>query len=155
MSTYDYPPDLTPNRPPVSPTVAEDVVFRRAAMLKRMVIVLVVLLAVISLATATFTIVSVRFAQQDNTELLKDAEDAAVAAQRGTTRIEDCTTPGRKCFEDGQARGAELVGSINKAVILAAACASSLAPSRLEQEALIKATTACVVERLAEVKKAR
>lgn len=48
---------------------------------------------------------------------------AAAAAARAVDRIEDCTTPGRQCFEDQVARTGEAVAGINEgtlAVIVAA-----------------------------------
>lgn len=50
--------------------------------------------------------------------------DATAAdAARAAARIEDCTTPGRKCFEDGQKRLGRTVGTINRYAIAAAYCA--------------------------------
>lgn len=47
------------------------------------------------------------------------ADDAASAA----ARIEECTTPGRGCFEDAQRRLGRTVGTINRYALAAAACA--------------------------------
>ena len=39
-------------------------------------------------------------------------------------RVNDCTTPGRRCFEQGQKRTASAVGDINLVTIYAASCGS-------------------------------
>lgn len=63
------------------------------------------------------------------------AEDAANAAER----IEDCTTPGRECFEDGQQRLRGTVASINDYALAAAYCADQPnAQTIIELEACIR-----------------
>jgi hypothetical protein len=39
-------------------------------------------------------------------------------------RVNNCTTPGRKCFDDGQRRTANAVGDITQASIYASYCAA-------------------------------
>lgn len=81
-------------------------------------------LAIYDLADAT------RQTQLTNAERAKidrarDEATAATAADaaRAAARIEDCTTPGRKCFEDQVSRTGDAVAGINQgtlAVIVAA-----------------------------------
>src|SRR5687768_2982983 len=56
---------------------------------------------------------------------IRDARTAATAADaaRAAKRIEECTTPGRDCFEDGQRRLRGTVASINDYALAAAYCA--------------------------------
>lgn len=65
---------------------------------------------------------SVERAERDRARDERTAATAADAA-RAASRIEDCTTPGRKCFEDGQQRLGRTVGTINRYAIAAAYCA--------------------------------
>lgn len=55
----------------------------------------------------------------------RDERTAATAgdAARAAERIEDCTTPGRRCFEESQERLGRTVGTINRYALAAAACA--------------------------------
>ena len=56
--------------------------------------------------------------------------------------IKSCTTPGKKCFDEGQKRTGEAVASINKVAVYAAACADK---PRKQSVAEIEA---CVRKRL-------
>jgi uncharacterized membrane-anchored protein YhcB (DUF1043 family) len=81
-------------------------------------------LAIYDLAAAVrqTQIVNVERSEADRT---RDEQTAAAAASaaRAVDRIEDCTTPGRQCFEDQAARTGAAVAGINEgtlAVIVAA-----------------------------------
>lgn len=74
------------------------------------------------LAALLFQVINNR---ADDQQLLKIAEEAV--AQRDllleqTARIIDCTEPGGECFEEGQERTAEAVGSINTVTGLSIVC---------------------------------
>lgn len=85
---------------------------------------------VTAVVVGVYLIDAVRDTQVTNTEKAKsdrarDERTAATAADaaRAAERIEDCTTPGRECFDDGQRRLARTVGSINDNAVAAAYCA--------------------------------
>ena len=76
------------------------------------------------LAVTTYELVdAVRDTQVVNTQRSVDTKTAAENAARSAERIEDCTTPGRKCFDDAQKRLGRTVGTINRYALAAAACA--------------------------------
>lgn len=105
--------------------------------------------ATVAVVTGVYLIDAVRTTQLDNTERGKldrarDERTAATAADaaRAAGRIEDCTTPGRKCFEDGQRRLGRTVGTINRYAIAAAYCADRTGTQTIpELEQCIEAIT--------------
>lgn len=77
----------------------------------------VLLVLLIALLIRTWTLADeIRETQRVNTGTLTTSEETL-------DRINDCTTPGRKCYDKGQKRTAEAVGDINRVIVLAAACA--------------------------------
>lgn len=92
------------------------------------VALLVVLLVAAILTTATQTN-AIRSTQQNSRDAL--------------TAIQDCTTPGKDCFERGQKSTAKAVATINKVAVYAAACADRPRQQSVEQ------ISACVFARLA------
>lgn len=91
----------------------------------------VLIVGAVFLVITTFKLVdAVRDTQVTNTQRAeadreRDQRTAATAADaaRAAARIEDCTTPGRKCFEDQVSRTSDAVAGINQgtlAVIVAA-----------------------------------
>lgn len=95
----------------------------------------IVLFLIVAILTSATKSTEIRDTQQQNSPLIKNT--AATLA-----RIQNCTTPGRPCYERGQRQLARAVGDINRVVVLAAACASGDG-SRTETE-----IQACIVERL-------
>lgn len=95
-----------------------------------MALVLAVLYVVLAAAQTTHAI---RDTQVNNRTLL--------------ATIQDCTQPTGDCYRRGQQQTASAVSSINRVVILAAACASGL-PGGLTVEARQNAIQACVIDRL-------
>lgn len=91
----------------------------------------VFIVGAVFLGVTTFQLVGevretqVQNVQRANSDRDRDERTAATAADaaRAAARIEDCTTPGRKCFEDGQQRLGRTVGTINRYAIAAAYCA--------------------------------
>ena len=75
---------------------------------------------------------AIREAQQNNQQVL--------------ATIHDCTQPGGKCYQRGEARTAGAVADINRVVILASACAVGRRGTEPQIEAQIQA---CVIQRLA------
>lgn len=109
----------------------------------------VLVVGVLGLVVTTYGLVdAVRDTQVNNTQRaekdrIRDQQtaDAAEAAARAVDRIEDCTTPGRECFDDSQRRTGEAVAGINQgtlAVIVAAL--SCQAEGITEQRALARCT---------------
>jgi hypothetical protein len=86
--------------------------------------------AVVAVVTGVYLIDAVRDTQVSNTkraetDRARDEQTAATAeaAARAAQRIEDCTTPGRECFQASQERLGRTVGTINRYAIAAAYCA--------------------------------
>jgi len=84
------------------------------------IVAVVVAFSVAALAAAAFVsafkATEIRDAQLSNTKTLRNTE-------RTLDLIEDCTTPGRDCYDRGQKRTADAVANINKVAVYAAACA--------------------------------
>jgi hypothetical protein len=104
----------------------------RADLVTRLFI-LVVLVSVVS-GVALMTVLSVQSAHRgrENHQLLQT--------------VQSCTTPGQPCFHEAQKRTAGAVASINRVVILAAACAVGRTGTVAEIQTAIQA---CVIDRLA------
>ena len=60
--------------------------------------------------------------------------------------IIDCVQPTGKCYQDGQARTAKAIGSINEVSVLAAACAPNYVNLPLPQR--VAAIEACIKRRV-------
>ena len=95
------------------------------------------LLLVFAIVTSATKSTEIRDQQQENSPLIENT-DATLE------RIQNCTTPGRPCYERGQRQLADAVGNVNRVVVLAAACASGPV-TRTEAD-----IQACVVERLTD-----
>lgn len=85
-----------------------------------------VMVQLAAVVVTTGTTEAIRASQRDNASVLRSAERAAEAAERGTDRIEGCTTPGRGCFDRGQEETAAAVADINRVAVYAAACADKV-----------------------------
>lgn len=80
---------------------------------------LVVGFVVMGIVTAA-TVSAIRESQLTNRKL-------AVDNAKVLDRINDCTTPGRKCFDDGQKRSASVISTLNQGAAAAAAAAAACA----------------------------
>ena len=93
----------------------------------------------LSIAALIVTVVASVLVSANNSEAIR-------SAQRTNTEtlelIRSCTTPGKPCFDEGQKRTGEAVGTINQVSVFAAACAD--APKRQS----VKEIEACVRDRL-------
>lgn len=93
----------------------------------------------------TFGLTSqVRETQKGNRSTLETAQIAAEEAAKATDRIEDCTTPGRPCYIQGQKRTADYLSDLNLVIAYAAACADQ---QGVQTEAEVYA---CVIQKLAQ-----
>ena len=107
----------------------------------------ILLIGVLGLLVQTASLSAlIRDTQVANTQRTEVTRNAAQAAERGTDRIEDCTTPGRECFEEGQSRLAEAITGINDYATYAAACADKPRQQTYEE---IKA---CILEQITAAK---
>jgi hypothetical protein len=79
-------------------------------------------LALLLLVTAII-VGQIRHQQVQSYGTLQSANAAARSAQETGDAIHSCVTPGEPCFERSQRHTASAVSSINRVVILAAACA--------------------------------
>jgi hypothetical protein len=84
-------------------------------------------LAIYELTEAT------RATQLSNAQRSQDTKAAAEQAARSADRIEDCTTPGRECFEESQQRLGRTVGSLNDYALAAAYCADQVGAQTIVQ----------------------
>jgi hypothetical protein len=75
--------------------------------------------------------------------LLSTVRETQKSSRSAVLAIEDCTTPGRDCFDESAKRTGEAVSSINEVVLFAAYCADqpgATTPDAIEQ---------CVLNQLA------
>ena len=82
----------------------------RAQLWRRLAIGALVVAVLMLLCTTTYTVVQMRATQKSNGLLLQV--------------VLDCTTPGKGCYERGQAQIGHAVSNINRVSVIAAACAS-------------------------------
>jgi hypothetical protein len=68
--------------------------------------------------------------------------DAAAAAARAVDRIEDCTTPGRECFEDQVKRTGAAVAGINQGTLSVIVAALSCQADGITEERPLARCTA-------------
>lgn len=89
--------------------------------------VVLLIISVIRVGDLTQTI---RESQQQKAPVFSETNRAAQAAQHGTRRIENCTTPGRPCYDRGQRRLGRVVAGLlqgnQRSAAAAAACAASM-----------------------------
>lgn len=94
----------------------------------------ILLVGVLGLLAQTASLSAViRDTQVANTQRSEDTKTAAQEAARSAQRIEDCTTPGRSCFDDAQKRLGRTVGTINRYALAAAACADQPQAQAVEE----------------------
>lgn len=106
----------------------------------------------IYLGISTHSLVgAVRDTQLDRTQITEDtaaaaerAKEAAENAARSAERIEDCTTPGRKCFDDSQKRTAEAIVGINEGTLRVIVAAISCQDDGITEQ---RALSICTVRR--------
>lgn len=91
---------------------------------------LVVVLALLTLARVNQVTDAIRGSQTQKAPLLAQTNRAAHAAERGTRRIEACTTPGRACYDRSQRQLAQVIAGLTegnrRSAAAAAACAATL-----------------------------
>ncbi len=84
--------------------------------------------------------------QRQEADRVRDELTAATAADaaRSAERIEDCTTPGRPCYEDAQRRTGEAVAGINQGTLAVITAALSCQADGITDQ---KALSRCTVRR--------
>lgn len=108
--------------------------------------------AVVGMMVAGLILLFVYSLQQTSqtVQLIRESQKSSIAAREANDRvldkIESCTTPGRKCFRDSQARTAKVVADINQVTVLAAVCAAN-AP-----QPTVPIIEECIREQLAAVR---
>lgn len=128
-----YPPEMGPTPAP-SAAPGDEAKQRRERTVRRLAIFLGVLLAVCMLVVTTFGVVLIRTSQAKNSPVLK--------------AIQDCTQVTGKCYKQGQQRQAAVLGSVQRIIILSAACSIDVAPGGQSLDQRIAAISACVTTRL-------
>lgn len=109
--------------------------------------------ALVALLLITAVIVGqIRHQQVQSAGTLRSADAAAKSAQDTADAIHSCVTPGEPCFQQAQRQTAGAVASINRVVILAAACAVGRTGTVSQIQAAIQN---CVVQGLAQQKATR
>lgn len=147
-----YPPEFTQQR---LFTDGEAESLRKILVTRRLVFFSAVLLVFALLIGSAWGIYLIRSSQVDRGKTVDNAAAAAVAAKEGTEKIESCTTPGQKCFEEAQRRsGALLTQLINNnqaSAAAAASCAVRLpATSQMSDYERYNAVLVCVLRVLAK-----
>jgi hypothetical protein len=100
-----------------------------------------VLLVLWRVAQTAQLVAEIRHAQQTNTKTLDNSHETLRV-------IEDCTQPAGTCYRRGQSQTASAVSSINRVVVLAAACSVGLSHD-LSVVQRQQAIQSCVISRLA------
>lgn len=83
----------------------------------------------------------IREQQKTNTSTLNSAEETAKL-------VEDCTSPGGKCYERGQRSTSSAVGDIGRVTVLAAACSAELQGADMTVPQRADRIQACIVKQL-------
>ncbi len=118
----------------------------RASLATRVFVLFVgVSLSLLLIVTAVI-VGQIRGQQVQSAGTLKSANAAAKSAQDTADSIHSCVTPGEPCFRRAQRQTAGAVASINRVVILAAACAVGKTGTVTEIQTAIQG---CVIEGLA------
>lgn len=133
----------------------------RAELWKRILIVVtavmvtaVIVLLVVVLSRVSDVVQAIRDTQQSGSPAVKaatsaatSAQDAAEASQATNDQILDCLTPEGLCYQRGQQQTIDTLASVQRIIVLAAACAVDVTGSEsvVEREAAI---TACVTDQL-------
>jgi len=117
----------------------------RAELWKRRLIVFIAVAV-----TCLFILLSYVIARQGQTieEIRATQQDGSPSSRRLITLsnlIADCVTPGRPCYDDGQKRTANAVGSINEITAITVACGD------LPGEQTVAQIRACVTKQLDEL----
>lgn len=146
-----YPPEFTQQR---LFTDGEAESLRKILITRRLAYFTAILLVFALLIVSATGVVLIRASQIDRGKTVDSAADAAHAAEEGTDKIQDCTTPGRECFRESQQRTADLVAKLidnNQAASAAAAsCAIKLPTTGLSDYQRYQTVLACVLRLLAK-----
>lgn len=121
----EYPPGYVTEAHPPSPE--EMRAQARLDAMRRIMIGLVAVLTILALTTSVVVLILIRQTQTTNSPLLRTTNKAAKAAQKGTARIIDCTTPGGECYQRSLMQTAKVTGNVNNFTARAATLASSCA----------------------------
>jgi hypothetical protein len=136
MTSSDTSPPPPPARTPVSTQMQAKRV-ARAELATRLFVL--VLLAV--LVAQAVTIYQIRNTQLEGTPIGQKLVASA-------DRILDCTDPKGECYEQSQRRTAQVLASVQRIIVLAAACAADVVASD-SVDGRESEITACVTKRLA------
>lgn len=99
---------------------SETEALRRAMVARRAFIAVGILALALALAVSLAVVVATRGTQQTNVPKIDNTETTLELVQ-------DCVTPGGKCYERGQRQTADAVQSLNEAAIDAASSAAACA----------------------------
>lgn len=121
-----YPPEFGPRETAAISQEEIDAIKKTLVAKRVMVFVGCVVLAVL-VVSMVLGIWLVRSTQTSSHPAVVSGAQAAKAAEQGTRQIIDCTTPGRRCYDRGQARLAQTVAGLTDSNRRAAAAAASCA----------------------------
>lgn len=114
---------------------------RRTKIARRFTIGASFLLLTFVLVGVLYTVTLMRATQLDNRSTLDNTARAAVAAEAGTARIEDCTTVGHDCYDEQQAQAGQFIKGINEGTLrVIVAALSCQADGVTGQRALARCT---------------
>lgn len=140
-------------RRPRGPSDAEEYKSARARLWKRVALAALTVSLVLVVSLGAYNAYAIRQQQAASSVRLKAIQHGAHDAHRATVRIEECTTPGRPCFRQGQKRTAAMVGEFDDSTARASAAAAACA-ARGERKTY-REILACVTHVIAERSKAK
>lgn len=112
----------------------------------------VLVVGVIVLGVQGFRLVAaIRHQQTTTAPILASTQKTSHDAAHTARLVKSCVDPDGKCFQDGQKRTADAIGSINRNIIASAACAGQIVRHHpnAKPKALTARITTCVVQQIA------
>lgn len=100
----------------------------REAFWLRILVLAASLVVVVGLVAPIVITVQIRHQQVQSAGTLRSADSAAKSARETAQAIHACVTPGYSCYRRAQRATSGAVSSINRVIILAAACSANLPP---------------------------
>lgn len=100
----------------------------REALGVRLLLLTAAIVVTIGLVAPIVILVQMQQQQQQSVRILRSADEAATSAKGTAEAIHSCVTPGLPCYRRAKRQTAGAVSSINRVIILAAACSANLPP---------------------------
>lgn len=104
---------------------------------------------VLLLLVAVGYIVEIRVTQKHNTKKNDQTVQTLAVVKSLSKQINSCVTPGMPCYQQGQQRTAGVLGSVERIIILSAACSVDVSQTESVDQR-ISDITSCVTKRLTQ-----